>query len=160
MRQSKTGQFGALLVSITRAVARAERDRVCCGDLTFQQFQTLSRLEQAPLATIKALATDLAIDESTASRNVSLLVREGYVAKRRAKDDGRAVRLVLTSRGRTALDALQCGQKEVLSGVFDRVPAAERAPAIRALRVVEWALTGEDALWCAPPGQRGASKTR
>ena len=72
--------------TVARELARLERDEVCCGDTTFQQFATLRTMHEAaaPMTT-SALATALGIDLSTASRNLAVLERNGYIRRARAK---------------------------------------------------------------------------
>jgi DNA-binding MarR family transcriptional regulator len=157
MAGNKRDRFGSLLGAITRAVARLERERVCCDDLTFQQFETLARIERLAAVTVKSLSEDLGIDESTASRNVAVLVRDGYLLKSRHQADRRAVRLVLSAKGKAALSTLRCGEEEILSHLFEQLPPDERAPVIRALELVDAALGRAGAACCAPdPVNRGA----
>jgi DNA-binding MarR family transcriptional regulator len=150
MPANKRTQFGGLLGSIMRAASRLERERVCCGELTFQQFETLLRIERSGNLSVRSLSDDLGIDESTASRNVSVLVRDGYLLKRRDEADGRAVRLVLSSKGKAALNTLQCGEEEVLSAIFDRLLPQDRVGIIRALEKVDAALSREAFQCCEP----------
>jgi hypothetical protein len=55
---STRSHFGSLLVQIAHAVARMKREEICCGDLTFQQFETLRVVEGNPGATISAMTCD------------------------------------------------------------------------------------------------------
>jgi DNA-binding MarR family transcriptional regulator len=66
-------QFGKVLLSVVRAVDRMQRDEICCGDLTLQQFDTLKRISTAERSTLGSVAQELEIDLSTASRNLTRL---------------------------------------------------------------------------------------
>jgi DNA-binding MarR family transcriptional regulator len=148
-----------------RAAARLQREHVCCGELTFQQFESLLRIDRLRIANVRALSEDLGIDESTASRNVSVLVRDGYLMKKRDEADGRAVRLVLSSRGKAALATLQCGEEEVLSAVFDQLALEQRTPVLRAMETVHAVLSLEAARCCESPlppvaGRSGLNEPR
>jgi DNA-binding MarR family transcriptional regulator len=68
--------------------------------------------------------------------------------------------VVLTSKGRNALETLRCDEQDVMSRVYRRLPTAERASLIEALEVVEAALdSGEVAAeeaCCAGPAPKRA----
>lgn len=143
--------FGSRLVQLARVVSRIERDEVCCGDLTFQQFETLRRIERAPKVTLSSLAAELQIDQSTASRNLALLERGGYLSKARHEADARSVIVELTRKGRTVLTSLSCDERDAFSELYDRIPAAQRAPVVAALAALSEALGEPAAAACCPP---------
>ena len=133
-------QFGKVLLSVVRAVDRMQRDEICCGDLTLQQFDTLKRISTADRTTLGSVAQDLEIDLSTASRNLTRLEKQGYVSKLRDESDARSVILGLTPKGKRALSTLSCDERDAFAAVYDRVPAARRAEVIAGLTVLTEAL--------------------
>jgi DNA-binding MarR family transcriptional regulator len=139
-----------MLASIGHSVAKLEREQVCCGDLTFQQFETLRRIDRDGIDTVGSISSALGIDDSTASRNLGILVRDGYLKRTRDQDDGRSFRLVLTARARTALTELRCEERDVFVAVFERLPPDVRASSLAVLTALQAAL--EDATpACCPP---------
>src|SRR5690606_19705338 len=54
---------------------------------------------------VKDVAFHLAVSQPTATDSIAALERKGYVEKRPIKNDKRAVRVGLTSQGRSALQA-------------------------------------------------------
>jgi DNA-binding MarR family transcriptional regulator len=127
---------------------------VCCGELTLEQFQTLRAVGggDAPLS-IGVLSARLRVDLSTMSRNVSVLERNGHLARARDGEDGRVVKVKLTAKGRRALETLRCDERDVLRDVYARLPAAERSGAVRALELLRSCLETADAsgaACCAP----------
>jgi DNA-binding MarR family transcriptional regulator len=150
--RNKREQFARLVIGIGHAVTRIEREQVCCGDLTFQQFDTLRRIDRDGTDTVGAISSVLGIDDSTASRNVGILVRDGYVSRSRDQEDGRSFRLALTARGKAALSNLACEERDVFTAIFDRLAPADRVASIAALKSVEAAL-GEDPPACCPPAE-------
>jgi DNA-binding MarR family transcriptional regulator len=149
--KDKRDSFARLLAAIGHAVNRLEREQVCCGDLTFQQFDTLRRIDRDGIDTVGAVSSALGIDDSTASRNVGILVRDGYLKRTRDRDDGRCFRLVLTGKARTALAELSCEERDVFAAIFDRLSPEDRAASLAALGALEAALD-EAAPACCPPG--------
>lgn len=149
-----TDRFAELAGRVARGLARLERDEVCCGDLTLQQFEALRAIEAAGQVTLGAAATALGIDASTASRNLALLVKRGYLTRKRGREDARQVAFALSKKGAGCLASLCCDQRSVYGALLDRVPAGRRAAVVEALDVLATALSGEGATptACCAPG--------
>jgi DNA-binding MarR family transcriptional regulator len=162
--RNRREQFARLLVGIGHAVSRIEREQVCCGDLTFQQFDTLRRIDRDGTDTVGTISATLGIDDSTASRNVAILVRDGYLSRTRDQTDGRSYRLALTARGKAALTDLACEERDVFTSIFDRLAPADRMASLATLKAVESALESDPPACCPPdvsstgrPGSRRRS---
>lgn len=151
----KRAAFGSVLVRLARVVSRIERDEVCCGDLTFQQFETLRRVADASQVSLSSLAAELHIDQSTASRNLVRLERDGYLSKVRDEADARAVVIELTRKGRAALSSLSCDERDTFAELYDRIPADRRASIVASLETLVEALADPPvAACCAPASKR------
>jgi len=121
------------------------------------------RLEASTDPSMGRLSTALGVDLSTMSRNVSVLQREGYVERAHHPDDSRVVTVALTRKGANALETLRCDEKDVMAKLYNRIPAASRATALRALEQVPTALEPEveTAAPCCAADQPGkASRTQ
>lgn len=77
------------------------RDRKCIYyyDVSVTQCHAISALLRLGPATLNALAADLYLDKSTASRVVDSLERKGYVCRLADSSDARALRLEVTPKG-------------------------------------------------------------
>jgi DNA-binding MarR family transcriptional regulator len=150
---TKAERFATLVSAVAREVMRRRSSETCCGDLTLEQFETLRVVSGAERATMTlgALSTALSVDVSTMSRNVSILERNGHLARGRSPDDGRVVHITLTASGRGALATLKCGEREVLADVYDRIPAGARAGVLEALEAVRLGLHARDEDSCCAP---------
>src|SRR6476469_4323845 len=103
---TEADRFAELLSRVAREVTLRQASDVCCGDLTLEQFQTLRALGASAQLSMGALSSRLRVDLSTMSRNVTVLERNGYLARARDAEDARIVHVRLTARGKRALDTL------------------------------------------------------
>lgn len=148
-------RFAALTREVARGIARLERDEICCGDLTLQQFETLRVLRGEGPLTVGAVAKRLGIDLSTASRNLARLAARAYLLRRRGRDDAREVRFTLTRKGGACLDALACDEETAFESLLARLPPDRRAAVGEALELLAVALAAEAASGasvCCRPG--------
>jgi DNA-binding MarR family transcriptional regulator len=99
--------FHDALSDFVRAYLVGERDRICCHDVSLTQCYTLDALLRRGPSTLNALAAELCLDKSTASRVVATLQRKGYVARATHPGDARAVLLDVTPAGRRLCDRLR-----------------------------------------------------
>ncbi len=148
-------RFATLASRVARGISRLEREDICCGDLTLQQFQALRALRIAGPLTLGAAAKELGIDLSTASRNLARLVKSGYLTRKQGTEDAREVRFALSKRGNGCLDSLACDERLVFAGLLARVPADRRPLVGEALELLAAALDAErdqGASACCVPG--------
>lgn len=157
-------QFGKVLLSVVRAVDRLQRDEICCGDLTLQQFDTLKRISTAERSTLGSVAQELEIDLSTASRNLTRLEKQGYVSKIRDASDARTVILRLTAKGTRALSTLSCDERDAFAAVYDRISADRRGKVVAGLTALAEALAETQApaaeACCPTPDARTLRRLR
>ncbi len=83
----------------------------------------LSR-RQTPLR-LSEIADELAVSAATVSDSVSVLVQKGFVAKRKAKDDGRAVAITLVAAGKRIAKQLNSGDLSIKNAI-DSLEGDER----------------------------------
>ncbi|MFC1432684.1 MarR family winged helix-turn-helix transcriptional regulator [Streptacidiphilus sp. N1-3] len=74
-------------------------------------FLLLHRLDRTGAVGVKALATAMGIDSSTVTRQVAPLVETGLVDRVPNPDDGRAVLLELSPRGRVRLEEVRASRQ-------------------------------------------------
>ena len=136
-------RFAKALSTVARRVSKLQSTEICCGALTREQFETLRTIEVARDPSMSALSAALRVDLSTMSRNISLLEREKYVSRARPAEDSRIVTVVLTPKGRNALETLRCDEQDVMAKVFGRLPTARRSSLVDALEAVQAALESD-----------------
>lgn len=154
IRVKHQDRFAKALSTVAHRVSKLQSTEICCGALTREQFETLRAIQAAQDPSMSALSAALRVDVSTMSRNVSVLERETYVSRTRSASDSRIVTVVLTPKGRNALETLRCDEQDVMARVFARLPTAGRASIVEALEAVQAALdtkSGEAADACCAP---------
>jgi len=96
-----------MFTRIVASLARTLRDE----DLSVAQLAALHVVDQVGACKQSALATELALSPSAASRMVDGLVQRGLFERRESPDDRRVRTLSLSDRGRELLDT--AGQARV-----------------------------------------------
>ncbi|MCA6100533.1 MarR family winged helix-turn-helix transcriptional regulator [Bradyrhizobium australafricanum] len=71
--------------------------------LRITQFSTLRELARLGRATVRELADELALDQTTVSRNVKLLIEAGWIDATSCRGDAREKVLKLNKHGRSKL---------------------------------------------------------
>ncbi len=95
------------LSALVRVYQFRDRDRICCHDVSVTQCYAMEALIKIGPCSLNALAAELYLDKSTASRVVTVLERKGYVSRRPDPDDARAMCLEITPAGRRLHDRIR-----------------------------------------------------
>ena len=82
-------------------------------------YLLLNRLDQEGAMGVKALAEGMGIDSSTVTRQVAPLVEAGLVKRTSHPEDGRAVVLALSPRGRARLEEVRLSRRRLMQVVTD-----------------------------------------
>jgi DNA-binding MarR family transcriptional regulator len=103
-------------------------------DVTLAQYRFLVVLASRGPQRLADLATGLGVDRSTATRMCDRLVRKRLVARRRAQDDRRTVRVSLTPAGAELVTEVSRRRRTEIATIVKRMPAADRDSVVVALR--------------------------
>jgi DNA-binding MarR family transcriptional regulator len=104
-------------------------------DVTLPQYRALVELAARGPQRPADLASALGVDPSTATRMCDRLVRKQLVQRRRISVDRRGVRISLTPAGRALVEEVTRRRRTEIAQIVRRMPRADRASALRALRV-------------------------
>jgi DNA-binding MarR family transcriptional regulator len=116
----------------TRHVRDPETRRL----LSAHQASILDHLdEREPLALLD-LARHMGVTPSTMSLNIDRLVRRGYVSRERAAEDGRRLRLRLTSAGARVREAKSVLDPARVRALLVRLTPAEQQAGIHGLALL------------------------
>lgn len=129
--------------------------------VTLTQFRALALIDSAPDMRAADLADALAVSPSTATRLCDRLVRADLLKRVASENDRREVRLFVTPAGATLVRDGLARRRRALSRLVAQIPAADRVPFVRSLRVFEGAaLTDKEPAWALGwPGSPGGATT-
>lgn len=122
------GASRALVAVAARSLATV------ADDVTLAQYRVLIELASRGPQRVADLATALTVDRSTATRMCDRLVRKRLVARRRATDDRRAVRISLTTSGAQLVTDVSHRRRAEIQKIVRRIPASQGALVVESLQ--------------------------
>ena len=136
--EADAGELLEALTQLVRVYQFRDRNRICAHDVSVSQCYALQAIARRETPGLNELAASQMLDKSTASRLVDGLEEKGYVRRASDPDDGRAVRLEVTARGRTVLARIERDLLEEQKRlVRDFTPEVRRATAQLVLRLAQ-----------------------
>ena len=108
-----------------KAVMAAARPRWNTADLTFTQLRALSVLQRGNVR-VSELGEALGIGLAAASTLADRMAQRRFIVRRPDPDDGRAVHLELSSRGRALIERLERGRADHFGTLIARMTPTER----------------------------------
>jgi len=123
----------AVLTASRVLVGVAARSLADVGEeVSLQQYRALVVLAARGPQRPGDLAVALGVDPSTATRLCDRLVGKHLITRRRPPADRRQVRLDLSARGRSLVDAVTERRRREIDRIVAHVPAGEQAALVRA----------------------------
>ena len=120
---------------LARSFQQLMREQLSCGPVTVQQCYTLAALTGGP-RTMKSLAADVGLHQSTLTRVIEKLERQELVGRERDKADQRTVWVALTGVGRETHARLDEQSKLLVGSLLDGVPADEQQAVVLGIEVL------------------------
>src|SRR3954469_9546978 len=126
-----TGLLDTLQHEVAVFARRAEQTRLggvgqVRNSMDRAAYLLLNRLDLEGPMGVKALAAGMGIDSSTVTRQVAPLVDTGLVKRTSHPEDGRAVVLQLSPRGKARLEEVRSSRRELMAQVTDDWTVEER----------------------------------
>ena len=130
-------EFEQCCWDVRGVLSRFGPDEVCCEGLTPRQCRVLRAVGEEPELDLTSLARQEGLTLSGMSRRVDPLVQGGWVAKERGNgDDGRALRLALTKKGRESLSQVEDTIYGGIETLWQAMNPGERGKVLDALKVL------------------------
>jgi DNA-binding MarR family transcriptional regulator len=142
MRQKSDPAEGSKLDDVVDAVLRASRALVAVAarsiaevddSLTLPQYRTLVALGSRGPLTMGALAEDVGVHSSTATRMCDRLVRRGVIAREPSPESRREIIVRLLPAGRRVLHKVTLTRRRAIETIVAKVPDAHRRAMVAAL---------------------------
>ena len=111
------------------------REQLMCGPVTVQQCYTLEALIEGPLS-MKELAGEVALHQSTLTRVVEKLERQNLVRRTRKSDNQRSVEVNLTEAGKQTYAVLNAAGSQMISDLLDLIPRERREAIVEAIEAL------------------------
>jgi DNA-binding MarR family transcriptional regulator len=136
------GLFRAKLREIERAIwIQTKSEALCCG-VTMAQCHAIMEIDAAGELNLKDLAARLGLDNSTLSRTVESLVKDGLVERTASANDRRASVIRLNEKGRTARDRINSTWNRICRDMFRGIPREKHQPLVESVAILAELLTG------------------
>jgi len=108
------------------------REQLVCGPVTVQQCYALEALVDGPLS-MKDLAAEVAMHQSTLTRVVEKLERQNLVQRTRMPDNQRSVEVCLTDAGKQTYVFLDAAGSQMISDLLNLIPKERRVAIVDAM---------------------------
>jgi DNA-binding MarR family transcriptional regulator len=128
--------FSHLLKRAVQFSVHRYNDEVGKSGLTHRQFTVLSAVDVFEGKSQTELVRITGIDRSTLADLVARLMNQGYVQRRRTKEDGRTNSVRLTPVGKKALKTAQAGAEDVDKGLLSLFGGGDRKTLLECLSVL------------------------
>ena len=138
---------------VTRVVTQLYDDCLRPSGLRVTQFSILAAIARLGESSLKQLEDELAIDQTTLTRSLSLLERDGVI-ERASHPDGRIKAMRLTAKGRRALEAARPLWAQAQAKVLRELGATAWADAQRRLTLLHQVTVKKRALGRKGRGSR------
>jgi DNA-binding MarR family transcriptional regulator len=102
-------------------------------EVTLTQYRTLIVLASRGPQSLAGLAEAVGVTPATATRMCDRLVRKDLIRRRTERDDRRQLRVALTARGRSLVDAVTVRRRQEIGRIMSEIPAEQQAVLVQAL---------------------------
>lgn len=131
MRQAE--QMYTVFAELVRRYQFRDRDQVCCHGLSVSQCYTLELLADGAPRTMGALAAEICLKISTATRVVDYLVANDLVRRVEDPNDRRVCRVQITKAGQALISRVRSEIVAEYEAVLKEVPPHSRKAVIDVL---------------------------
>jgi len=159
----KTGSiemFRSKLREIERAVWLQTRSEALCCGVTMAQCHAILEIGAAGELNLKDLASRLGLDNSTLSRTVESLVKDGLAERTPSAEDRRATVIRLNEKGLAARDRINATWNRICRGMFRSIPREKHNQLVESVSILADLLAGCCCGKCSTDGAGIKRKTR
>jgi DNA-binding MarR family transcriptional regulator len=130
------------VVHLAKRYQFRDRNHTCAYGISVSQCYALEALYTHETLNMNALATELGVTVSSASRIVDQLVAKGFVQRQTSQSDRRVCKVHATDAGRQLVDNILSGLLTREQDILQRIPTASRDHVIWAIQ--QLSVTADD----------------
>lgn len=120
---------------LARFINQLMREQLGCGPVTVQQCYTLEALMDGPKS-MKHLAAEVALHQSTLTRVVEKLEKQELVRRTRLANNQRSVEVQMTEAGKQTYLFLDHASSQMISDLLDMIPEARQVTIVEAMEAL------------------------
>lgn len=135
-------RFRSKLREIERAVWMQNKSEALCCGVTVAQCHAIMEIGEAGELNLKDLSARLGLDNSTLSRTVESLVKDGLADRTQDLQDRRATVIRLNEKGRAARDRINSTWNRICREMFRSIPSEKHDQLIESVSILSEILTG------------------
>jgi DNA-binding MarR family transcriptional regulator len=132
-------EFGELLAAFLIDLQALFRKQVAGGGLTLPQVLLLTSIPEEG-TDMSGLSRSLGVDNSTATRLIDVMVRQGWIKKVRDERDRRVTRIALTNSGKTIRSVVDEKIEKFGKQLYESIPLEDHDEVKEVLGLLHWKL--------------------
>ena len=133
-------EFGELLKALLLDLQSLFRFRVSNPDLTLPQILLLSTISDEGVD-MSSLSKQMGVDNSTMTRLIDVLIRNGWAIKYKNKKDGRVVMVEITNKGEVLQEEIDKNIDKFGYEIYNSISQEDREEVMEILTEFHWVLS-------------------
>ena len=133
-------EFGELLKAFLLDLQSLFRFQVSNPDLTLPQILLLSSISDEGVD-MSSLSKQMGVDNSTMTRLIDVLIRNGWAIKYKNKKDGRVVMVEITKKGEVLQDEIDKNIDKFGYEIYNSISLEDREEVMEILTEFHWVLS-------------------
>ena len=133
-------EFGELLKALLLDLQSLFRFQVSNPDLTLPQILLLSSISDEGVD-MSSLSKQMGVDNSTMTRLIDVLIRNGWVIKYKNKKDGRVVMVEITKKGEILQEEIDKNIDKFGYEIYNSISPKDREEVMEILTEFHWVLS-------------------
>lgn len=149
MKKNNIAEMMEVFGGLSRVLRCCCRDEAFCADVTFHQFLILDAIAKQKEISLADLHKFLSVEKSTTTRLVAPLIGKGLLQREKADHDSRAVKLLLTPKGRKTYRKVLICLENFFQKILRNIPARQRRNVLESVKIFILAIKNiEDGCRC------------
>ena len=133
-------EFGELLKALLLDLQSLFRFQVSNPDLTLPQILLLSTISDEGVD-MSSLSKQMGVDNSTMTRLIDVLIRNGWAIKYKNKKDGRVVMVEITKKGEVLQEEIDMNIDKFGYEIYNSISQEDREEVMEILTEFHWVLS-------------------